>query len=117
VTGNSLGKRFVVTSYGESHGPEVGIVIDGCPAGLQVSPDEIQRDLDRRRPTGDAFSTARREPDRVDIRSGVFSGRTTGAPITLRVINADAQSETYEEQKYTPRPGQADLVARLKYGG
>jgi len=107
----------VVTSYGESHGPEVGVVVDGCPAGLTISPEEIQIDLDRRRPTSEAHSTGRREPDRVEIRSGVFNGLTTGAPIMLRVINADAQSETYEERRHTPRPGQVDLIARQKYGG
>lgn len=117
MTGNSLGERFVITSYGESHGPEVGIVIDGCPAGLEVSPENIQIDLNRRRPTSEAHSTGRRESDRVEIRSGVFNGRTTGAPITLRIVNADAQSEGYEERRNTPRPGQADLVARIKFGG
>jgi len=117
LTGNSLGERFVVTSYGESHGPEVGVVVDGCPAGLAISPEEIEIDLVRRRPTSEAHSTGRREPDRVEIRSGVFNGLTTGAPIMLRVINADAQSETYEERIHTPRPGQVDLVARQKYGG
>jgi chorismate synthase len=107
----------VVTSFGESHGPKVGIVIDGCPAGLELDIEEVQRELDRRQARADAFSTQRREPDRVEISSGVFSGRTTGAPILLSVPNLDTRSDEYEERKYTPRPGQADLVARLKYGG
>jgi len=117
LSGNSFGKRFVVTSYGESHGPEIGVVIDGCPAGLEVTPDEIQLELDRRRPSSRIFSTERKEPDRVEIRSGVFNGRTTGAPILFRVPNLNARSETYEERRHTPRPGQADLVSHMKYGG
>ena len=117
MTGNSFGKRFVVTSFGESHGPEVGIVIDGCPAGLEVVASDIQRELQRRRPSSDPFSTERTEADQVEISSGVFNNCTTGAPIHLSVSNLDVRSEGYEERKYTPRPGQADLVARLKYGG
>jgi len=117
LTGNSLGNRFVVTSYGESHGPKVGIVIDGCPAGLEIAVEGIQRELDRRKARTDAFSTQRREPDRVEISSGIFNGHTTGAPILLSVENSDTRSDEYEARKYTPRPGQADLVARRKYGG
>jgi chorismate synthase len=117
LTGNSLGERFVITSFGESHGPHVGIVIDGCPAGLELAVDEIQHELQRRRPSGDAFSTERAERDQVEISSGVFNGRTTGAPIHLSVANTDLKSEGYEERKFTPRPGQADFVARVKYGG
>jgi len=117
LTGNSLGKRFVVTSYGESHGPKIGIVIDGCPAGLELSVDEIQRELRRRQPSDELFSTERREADQLEMSSGVFNGRTTGSPISLSVSNLDTRSEAYEERRYTPRPGQADLVARLKYGG
>jgi chorismate synthase len=117
LTGNSLGKRFVVTSFGESHGPKVGIVIDGCPAGLEILAADIQQELQRRQPSSELFSTRRTEADRVEISSGVFNDRTTGAPILLSVCNLDTQSEAYEERRYTPRPGQADLVARLKYGG
>ncbi|WP_455284745.1 chorismate synthase [[Eubacterium] cellulosolvens] len=117
MTGSSLGKRFVVTSYGESHGPKIGMVIDGCPAGLELSVDEIQQELRRRQPSSERFSTQRREADQLEISSGVFKGRTTGAAISLSVSNLDTQSEAYEERRYTPRPGQADLVARLKYGG
>jgi chorismate synthase len=117
VTGNSLGTRFVVTSFGESHGPKVGIVIDGCPAGLELVASNIQHELERRRPSGEAFSTERTEDDQVEISSGVFNSRTTGAPIHLSVSNLDVRSEGYEERKFTPRPGQADFVARVKYGG
>jgi chorismate synthase len=117
LTGNSLGNRFIVTSYGESHGPEVGIVIDGCPAGLSLTPAEIQKELDRRRPTTDAFSTKRLELDQVRIVSGVFNDHTTGGPILLSVPNLNTQSSEYEKRKYTPRPGHSDLVARMKYGG
>ncbi len=107
----------MVTSYGESHGPKIGIVIDGCPAGLELSVNEIQRELRRREPSSELFSTQRGEVDQVDISSGVFNGRTTGAPISLSISNLDTRSEEYEERRDTPRPGQADLVARLKYGG
>ena len=117
MTGNSLGTRFVVTSFGESHGPKVGIVIDGCPAGLELVASNIQHELERRRPSGEAFSTERTEDDQVEISSGVFNSRTTGAPIHLSVSNLDVRSEGYEERKFTPRPGQADFVARVKYGG
>lgn len=117
MTGNSLGERFVVTSFGESHGPKVGIVIDGCPAGLELSAADIQRELKRRQPSDELFSTQRKEADQVEISSGVFKERTTGAPIHLSVSNSDIRSEDYEERSHTPRPGQADLVARLKYGG
>jgi len=107
----------VVTSFGESHGPEVGIVIDGCPAGLQLVASDIQCELERRRPSADAFSSERTEADQVRILSGVFNSRTTGAPIHVSVPNLDVRSEGYEERKFTPRPGQADFVARVKYGG
>lgn len=117
MTGNSLGTRFAVTSFGESHGPKIGIVIDGCPAGLELVVNDIQRELQRRRPSGDRFSTERIEGDQVEISSGVFNNRTTGAPIHLSVPNLDVRSEGYEKRKFTPRPGQADLVARAKYGG
>jgi len=117
LTGNSLGNRFVATSFGESHGPRVGIVIDGCPAGLGLTIDEIRRELRRRQPSSSLFSTERKEPDQVEITSGIFNDHTTGAPILLSVPNLDTQSDEYEKRKYTPRPGQADLVARLKYGG
>jgi chorismate synthase len=117
LTGNSLGERFVVTSFGESHGPRIGIIIDGCPAGLELPVNDIQRELQRRKPSGEQFSTERREADQVEVSSGIFNDYTTGAPIHLSVQNLDMRSEAYDERKYTPRPGQVDLVARLKYGG
>ena len=117
MTGNSFGERFVVTSFGESHGPRVGIVIDGCPAGLGLAVNDIQRELQRRKPSGERFSTERKETDQVVVSSGIFNNHTTGAPIHLSVPNLDTRSEAYEERKFTPRPGQVDLVARLKYGG
>jgi len=117
LTGNSFGERFVVTSFGESHGPRVGIVIDGCPAGLELAVNDIQRELQRRKPSGEQFSTERKENDQVEISSGIFNDHTTGAPIHLSVPNLDMRSEAYEERKFTPRPGQVDLVARLKYAG
>ena len=117
MTGNSLGERFVVTSFGESHGPKVGVVIDGCPAGLELVAGDIQRELQRRRASGELFSTERKETDQVEISSGLFNDHTTGAPIHLSVSNLDTRSVDYEERRHTPRPGQADLVARLKYGG
>ena len=107
----------MVTSFGESHGPEVGVIIDGCPAGLELSIDEIQRELRRRQASDSAFSTERIEQDQVKIASGFFNGHTTGAPISLSIPNLDTRSNGYEDRKYTPRPGHADLVARRKYGG
>ncbi|HID04167.1 MAG TPA: chorismate synthase, partial [Aigarchaeota archaeon] len=86
-TGNILGERFVVVSFGESHGRCVGVVIDGCPAGLEISEEDIQMELDRRRPGQSILTTQRREQDRVEILSGVFNGRTTGAPICMLVWN------------------------------
>ena len=117
VTGNILGERFVVVSFGESHGRCVGVVIDGCPAGLEIAEDDIQRELDRRRPGQSIVTTQRRETDRVEILSGVFNGRTTGAPICMLVWNKDVDSRPYEIIRNTPRPGHADYVARVKYGG
>jgi chorismate synthase len=113
---NLLGERFAVMSFGESHGKCVGAVIDGCPAGLPIEVEEIQREVDLRRPTG-VLSTARVEPDRVEVLSGVFNGRTTGAPICMVVWNRDVDSRPYEEIKDTPRPGHADYPARVKYRG
>jgi chorismate synthase len=113
---NLLGERFAVMSFGESHGRCVGAVIDGCPAGLPIEVEEIQREVDLRRPSS-TISTARAEPDRVDILSGVFNNRTTGAPICMVVWNRDVDSTPYEEIRYTPRPGHADYPARVKYLG
>lgn len=113
---NSLGKLFTITSFGESHGRCVGIVIDGCPAGLALTETDIQREVDKRRP-GAAGTTKRAEEDKVEILSGVFNRHTTGAPITLLIWNRDIDSSEYERIRFLPRPGHADYTAFLKYGG
>ena len=107
---------FCVTTWGESHGPSLGAVIDGCPAGIRLTPEEIQRELDRRRPSTSAASTSRAEKDRVEILSGVFEGQTTGAPIALLVRNTDARSEHYDELRNVFRPGHGDYTYWKKYG-
>jgi chorismate synthase len=114
---DSLGKIFVVTSFGESHGRCVGVVVDGCPAGLAIDDGDIQRDVDRRRPAPGAGSTARTEEDRVEILSGVFNGHTTGAPLCMLVWNRDTDSSLYEKMRFMPRPGHADYTAMAQYGG
>lgn len=114
---NSLGKLFTITSFGESHGRCVGVVIDGCPAGLPITLEDIQKEVDKRRPGGSAASTTRAEEDKVEIVSGVFNGRATGAPICLLTWNRDADSSSYERMRFTPRPGHADYTAYIKYGG
>jgi chorismate synthase len=115
---NSLGEAFRITSFGESHGEVIGIVIDGCPAGLELSVADIQREADKRRSgAGRPLATARREEDRVEILSGVFNGRTTGAPVTLIIRNRDTDSAQYEKIKDLARPGHADFTASRKYGG
>jgi chorismate synthase len=114
--GNSIGRMFTITSFGESHGSCVGIVIDGCPAGLPITAEEIQSEVDRRRPeTG--IGTPRAETDIVEILSGVFNDKTTGAPICLLIQNRDVDSSEYERIRYLPRPGHADYTAWVKYGG
>ena len=115
--GNSLGKLFVVTSFGESHGDCIGVVVDGCPAGLALTAAEIQKEVDRRKPVSAAGGTARKEKDTVEVLSGVFNGKTTGAPICLLVWNRDTNSSAYEQVRSVPRPGHADYTAWLKYGG
>lgn len=112
-----IGKAFRVSIFGESHGKCVGAVIEGCPPGIEVNPDDIRRDLERRRPGKDEFSSPRDEEDDFTILSGVFNGRTTGAPITIVVWNRDIDSTPYEKIKDIPRPGHADYVARIKYFG
>ena len=115
--GNSLGKKFVITSFGESHGRCVGILIDGCPAGLPISEKDIQLELDKRKPIQIIYSTTRMEADKVDILSGIFEGYTTGAPICLAIWNNDIDSGAYEKIKDLLRPGHADYTAFIKYGG
>jgi len=114
---NSFGKLFTITSFGESHGRCVGIVIDGCPAGLAVSEEDIQREVDRRKPSASTASTSRAEEDKVEILSGTFNGFSTGAPICLLVWNKDIDSSEYEKTRHLLRPGHADYTAFMKYGG
>ncbi|HEX8874875.1 MAG TPA: chorismate synthase [Nitrosospira sp.] len=116
MSGNTLGKLFCVTSFGESHGPAIGCVVDGCPPGLELSVEDIQRDLDRRKPGTSRHVTQRREPDTVEILSGVFEGRTTGTPIALLIRNEDQRSKDYSKIMDTFRPGHADYVYWQKYG-
>jgi chorismate synthase len=117
MTGNIFGNRFVLLSFGESHGKCVGAVVDGCPAGLMLSEKDIQRELNRRRPGQSELTTTRGEMDEVEILSGVFEGYTTGAPICMIVWNKDIDSSKYELVKYEPRPGHADYTAGIRYGG
>ena len=117
MTGNSLGERFVTVSFGESHGRCVGVVVDGCPAGLPLDEEEVQRELDLRRPGTSPVTTARTEEDRVEFLSGFFRGHTTGAPLAMLVWNKDVDSSSYEKMRGTPRPGHADYTAFVKYGG
>jgi chorismate synthase len=117
LAGNSIGKEFVVTSFGESHGKCVGVVIDGCPAGVPLSEKDIQTELDRRIPPQPKIVSGRIEKDTVEILSGVFNGFTTGAPISMTVENKEADSSDYETMKDLPRPGHADYTARIRYGG
>jgi len=114
---NSIGKAFAVTCFGESHGPGVGVAIDGCPAGLHLTVENIQDALNRRIPEEKEVASARREPDMVEIFSGVFQDYTTGAPITLHIRNREARSSDYEPLKDVIRPGHADYPAKVKYGG
>ena len=115
--GNSIGKAFTITSFGESHGSCIGVVIDGCPAGLAVSEQDIQAETDRRKPGKGTASTSRTEADRVEILSGIYDGHTTGAPICLLIRNTDTDSSQYLKDRFLPRPGHADYVAYSKYGG
>jgi chorismate synthase len=116
VSGNSYGKLFVVTTFGESHGPALGCVVDGCPPGLELDESDIQLDLDRRRPGRSRHTTQRNEPDSVEILSGVFEGRTTGTPIGLLIRNTDHRSKDYGDIKDKFRPGHADFTYQKKYG-
>ena len=117
LAGNSIGKEFTVTSFGESHGKYVGVVVDGCPAGLALSEADFQSELDRRIPAQPKIVSGRIEKDVAKIFSGVFNGFTTGAPIALMVENKEIDSSDYEAIKDLPRPGHSDYPARVKYGG
>jgi chorismate synthase len=116
MSGNTFGRLFCVTSFGESHGPAIGCVVDGCPPGLALCEADIQRDLDRRKPGTSRHVTQRRESDSVEILSGVFEGRTTGTPIALLIRNEDARSKDYASIAGTFRPGHADYTYWHKYG-
>ena len=115
--GNSFGKLFAITSFGESHGRCVGIIIDGCPAGLSITEEDIQREINKRKPGASMAATTRVEEDKVEILAGVFNGTTTGAPICLLIWNKDIDSVEYEKMRFLPRPGHADYTAFMKYGG
>ena len=116
MSGSTLGKLFCVTSFGESHGPAIGCVVDGCPPGLNLTEADIQLDLDRRKPGTSRHVTQRREDDVVEILYGVFEGKTTGTPIGLLIRNVDARSKDYSKIKDTFRPGHADYTYWQKYG-
>jgi chorismate synthase len=116
MSGNTLGKLYCVTSFGESHGPAIGCVVDGCPPGMALTEADIQTELDRRRPGTSRHVTQRQETDQVEILSGVFEGRTTGTPIALLIRNLDARSKDYSNIKDTFRPGHADYTYWQKYG-
>lgn len=116
MSGNSIGKLFTVTTFGESHGPALGCVIDGCPPGLALTEADLQGDLDRRKPGKSRFETQRREADEVEILSGVFEGKTTGTSIGLLIRNTDQRSKDYSKIKDTFRPNHADYAFQQKYG-
>ena len=117
MVGNILGDRFVAVSFGESHGKCIGMVVDGCPAGLPLTESDIQLQLDLRKPGQSVITTQRKEEDKVEIISGVFNGFTTGAPICMVIWNKDLDSRSYELIRTIPRPGHSDYPAMIKYGG
>jgi chorismate synthase len=116
MSGNTIGKLFSITSFGESHGPAIGAIVDGCPPGLRLSEDDIQPELDRRRPGTTRHHSPRREPDEVRILSGVFEGVTTGVPIGLLIENVNQKSKDYSDIRDKFRPGHADYTYEQKYG-
>ena len=116
MAGNTFGTIFRVTTWGESHGPALGAVVDGCPPGLSLSAEDIDKELAWRRARDDRVSTSRREPDRVEILSGIFEGRTTGTPISMVIYNRDVDSSAYDHLKDLFRPGHADYTYWHKYG-
>ena len=116
MSGNSIGKLFTVTSFGESHGQALGCVVDGCPPGLEISEEDLQLDLDRRKPGTSRFTTQRQEADAIKILSGVFEGHTTGTPIGLMIENTDQRSKDYSKIKDQFRPAHADYTYHQKYG-
>lgn len=116
MSGNTFGKLFTLTTFGESHGPALGAIVDGCPPGMSLSEEDLQRDLDRRKPGQSRYTTQRREADRVRILSGVFEGKTTGTPIGLLIENTDQRSKDYSNIKDQFRPAHADYTYMQKYG-
>lgn len=116
MSGNTFGKLFSITSFGESHGPAIGCIVDGCPPGMSLTVDDIQLELDRRKPGTSRHVTQRRESDTVEILSGIFEGKTTGTPIALLIRNEDQRSKDYSKIKDVFRPGHADYVYWQKYG-
>jgi chorismate synthase len=116
MPGSTFGHLLRVTNFGESHGPAIGCVIDGCPPGLALAAEDLQHDLDRRRPGTSRHVTQRREPDQVEILSGIYEGHTTGTPIALLIRNQDARSGDYADLADTFRPGHADYTYWRKYG-
>ena len=116
MSGNTFGTLFKISTWGESHGEGIGVVLDGCPAGLPLKESEIQKELDRRRTGQSKVTTTRKERDQVRILSGIFQGKTTGTPIAMWVENKDADSSKYETIKDLYRPGHADFTSQMKYG-
>ncbi len=116
MAGNTFGKLFRITTFGESHGPAIGVVIDGVPPLLPLTEDDIQKDLDRRRPGQSKITTQRQEADKAEILSGIFEGKTTGAPLAILVRNEDQRSKDYDNIKFVFRPGHADFSYMAKYG-
>ncbi len=116
MTGNTFGRLFRLTTFGESHGPGLGGTVDGCPAGIPLNEDDVQEELDRRKPGGNKASTTRLEPDRIQLFSGVFQGYTTGTPIGFYIENTQARSQDYLPGKDIYRPGHADFTYEAKYG-
>ncbi|PIU37163.1 chorismate synthase, partial [Candidatus Roizmanbacteria bacterium CG07_land_8_20_14_0_80_34_15] len=116
MAGNTFGKLFQVTTFGESHGGAVGCVVDGCPPGLEISTEDIQKDLDRRKPGQSKITSPRQEEDKIIILSGVFEGKTTGTPIMMMAKNKNARPEDYEKLKNIFRPGHADFTFQKKFG-
>ncbi len=116
MSGNTIGKLFTVTTFGESHGPAMGCIVDGCPPGLELAESDLQKDVDRRRTGTSHFVSQRREADQVRILSGVFEGRTTGTPVGILIENSDARSRDYDKLKDRFRPGHADYTYQQKYG-
>lgn len=113
---DTFGKSFRITTYGKSHGSEIGVIINGCPSGLRISLDEIQHELNKRRPGQNLITSSRKEEDKIEIIKGIIDGETTGEPIELKILNKDVDLTDYEKLKYKPRPGHADYTWYKKYG-